>query len=305
MERVTPEGMSLIPAMTNETERLLYYRLAKENANKGAVVELGAWLGASSAYIAAGMRDSGTAGRAHVYDRFLSKPVHAEKVKAFHAEHGGEPGELPMGDCLPQFKNNLGPLLDYLVVHKGEIDAIKWADDKPIAVLISDAPKRAGVISSVLTAFASALRPGALMAWQDFCHFPSYEIPACLSKLGNKIEFVEATVPGSTLCFRVREQWKREDVTRHALNVSRWKPDKILRVWQKWLPVVPEGKRALFMCGAALFMCDVREPEAAKRCMAEIIDHDLNAVLPKWKYLKRVRPDLSNRYRPLLEMLPC
>jgi hypothetical protein len=40
------------------------------------------------------------------------------------------------------------------------------------------------------------------MAWQDFCHFPSYEIPACLYRLRDHLEFVEAVVPGTTLVFR-------------------------------------------------------------------------------------------------------
>ena len=53
--------MPVIPAMTTEEERMLYYRLAKEGAPLGAVVEMGAWLGASSAFIAAG-----EIGRAHV-----------------------------------------------------------------------------------------------------------------------------------------------------------------------------------------------------------------------------------------------
>lgn len=304
---MTLEGMPHIPAMTNQTERMLYYRLAKENAGKGAVVELGAWLGASSAYIAAGMRDSGTGERAHVYDRFLSKPNHAEKVKDFHAKHGGEPGDMPVGDCLPQFKQNLGPLLKHLIVHKTEIDGIVW-DGGPIALLITDAPKRVPQIASVLSIFGPELRPGALMTWQDFCHFPSYEIPACLSELRDHLEFVEATVPGSTLCFRVKKQWEPSQVTRAALRVvTSWSPDKIAAVWEDWLPVIPEGKRAMFKCGAALFMCDTGNPAEAQRYLGEVVGSasDLEPMLDKWKYIKRTRPDLADRYKPLLEALPC
>jgi predicted O-methyltransferase YrrM len=60
---VSVTGVPPIPAMTTDAERECYYRLAKEAAGKGAIVELGAWMGASTAYIAAGIRDSGAAAR--------------------------------------------------------------------------------------------------------------------------------------------------------------------------------------------------------------------------------------------------
>ena len=71
MERPIVDGPP-IPAMTTDAERECYYRLAKDAAGKGAVVELGAWMGASTAYIAAGIRDSGVPVKVHVYDKFQS-----------------------------------------------------------------------------------------------------------------------------------------------------------------------------------------------------------------------------------------
>lgn len=293
-----------IPAMTNETERLLYYRLAKECAGKGAIVELGAWLGASTAYIAAGIRDSGVKTQAHVYDRFISRPLHAEKVKAYHREHGGEPEPMPEGDCRPQFRKNLGPLLRYVVEHKGEIAEIAWGDE-PVALLITDAPKRVRAIAATLTIFGKSLRPGALMTWQDFCHYPSYEIPASLWHLREKIEFVEATVPGSTLCFRIKKQWDSAEVSEKALSIGHWTPEKVKKAWAYWLKVVPEGKRGLFMSGAALFLSDIGDKQGAKQLLAGIISDDLDAVLPKWKYIHDARPNMVARYRELFEMMPC
>src|SRR5690606_34032410 len=65
-------GRPAIPAMTTDAERHRYYELAKAAAGKGAIIELGAWLGASTAYIAAGIRDSGVPAKVHVYDKFQS-----------------------------------------------------------------------------------------------------------------------------------------------------------------------------------------------------------------------------------------
>lgn len=285
-----------IPAMTTDAERGLYYRLAK-NAGEGAIVEFGAWLGASTAYIAAGVRDSGADRKVQVYDKFQSKPGHAHKVEAFYDQHGGV---IPIGPSLDQFRANLGPLLDHIDIHKGQIEDLSW-DDGDIAVLITDAPKRVPQISPVLTKLRDALKPGAIMAWQDFCHFPSYEIPACLYRLRHHIEFVEAVVPGTTLVFRVKSQWNAPEVSLKALALSRWTPAEIGEAWDYWAKFVPEEKAPLFQCGAAMFLCDIGYPrEAADRLMPVMSD---GAVAKKWAYLRKNRSDFVVRYAPLFDLM--
>ena len=107
-----PTGLNHIPAMTTDAERECYYRLAREAAGSGEIVELGAWMGASTAYIAAGIRDSGFAQKAKVYDKFQSKPGHVRKVAAFYSKRGID--KAPIGPCLEQFLANLGPLSAYV-----------------------------------------------------------------------------------------------------------------------------------------------------------------------------------------------
>lgn len=292
--------MPVIPAMTTDAERACYYRLVKEGAHRGAVVELGAWLGASSAYIAAAMRDSGTGKKAHVFDRFVSKIGHADKVKAFFADRARSK-PIPIGPALEQFKANLGPLMDYIKPHRGEIAQIEWTGG-PISVLISDAPKRVPQISAVLTRLREALVPGSIMAWQDFCHFPSYEIAACLYRLGDHIEFVEAVVPGTTLVFRVKEQWAEAEVSPEEFDLRRWTPGAIADAWDYWLRFVPAEKAALFRCGAAMFLCGIGSPTEAVKTLAAVLDDDAEAVMPKWRYLAEKRPDFRKRYAPLFKL---
>jgi hypothetical protein len=288
--------------MTTDAERALYYQLAREGAGQGAIVELGAWLGASTAYIAAGVRDSGVETKAHVYDRFLSKPGHVAKVEAFYAKHGGS-GDMPLGSCFEQFKANLGPLLAFVEPHPGEIASIEWGD-QPIAVLITDAPKRVREISAVLTRLRHALRPGSVMAWQDFCHFPSYEIPACLYRLRSSLRFEEAVVPGTTLAFRLTSNLGVAEVSIDALGLHRWSPQTVAEAWEYWLNgrVAPE-KASLFRCGAAMFLCDIGEPDRAVTLLREVFAADLEAILPKWQYLHRTRANLVTRYQPLFDFL--
>jgi hypothetical protein len=299
-EWVFEPGIAGIPtdiaAMTSEAERTCYYRLARECAPKGEIVELGAWLGASTAFIAAGIRDSGIGRKAHVYDQFISKPGHIEKVRAFYDKRGID--RAPVGPSLEAFKDNLGPLLSYVEPHQGKIEGMRW-DRGPISLLVTDAPKRVPAISAVLMALRDALQPGAIMAWQDFCHFPSYEIPACLYRLRNHLEFVEAVVPGTTLVFRVKSQWNLAEVTKAALALSRWTPDEIADAWDYWRKVVPSQKQGLFSCGALMFLCDIGHADLAVPSLRFLYEHDADAILPKWRYLKANRPDFLVRYKPL------
>jgi hypothetical protein len=283
--------------MTTDAEREFYYRIVGENVGKGAIVEFGAWLGASTAYIAAAIRDSGVETKAHVYDKFLSKPGHVHKVEAFYQTHGGD---IPTGPSLDQFRTNLGPLLDYIEVHQGQIEDMTWSGE-PIAVLITDAPKRIPAISPVLTTLRTALQPGAIMAWQDFCHFPSYEIPACLYRLREHLEFVEAVVPGTTLAFRVTSQWTPAEVSLANLALARWTPAEIATAWDYWAEFVPVEKAALFQCGQAMFLCDIGRPREAKAALAPVMRDE--AVAKKWEYLRKNRPDFVTRYWPLFELM--
>jgi hypothetical protein len=286
--------------MTSDAERLRYYYLAKDAAKKGAVVELGAWMGASTAYIAAGIRDSAVETKTHVYDQFVSKAGHIEKVRAFYDKKGID--AVPVGPSLAAFKANLGPLMRWIEPHQGKIEAMNWTGG-PISLLVTDAPKRVPAISAVLMALRDALQPGAIMAWQDFCHFPSYEIPACLYRLREHLEFVEAVVPGTTLVFRVKSQWDVAEVTKAALSLSSWTGGEIDDAWAYWEQFVPAEKRSLFQCGAAMFMCDVGLETLGMVTLSDVYQNDAEAVIPKWRYLKANRPDFLGRYAPLFGYL--
>ena len=293
-------GLPPIPAMTTDAERECYYRLAKEAAGKGAVIELGAWMGASTAYIASGIRDSGVKRHAWVYDKFQSKPGHIRKVKEFYSKRNIN--KAPIGPCLLSFQQNLGPLMDYVEPIQGQIENIRW-DDQRIALLVTDAPKRVPQISPVLTTLRKGLQPGSIMAWQDFCHFPSYEIPACLYRIRDHIEFVEAIVPGTTLVFRVKSQWKAEEVSLDELALDHWSVGEIEDAWDYWSEFVPKEKLALFDCGAAMFMCDIGTPEAAVEWLRYVYEENASAIVKKWRYLREARPDFLTRYAPLFAYL--
>jgi hypothetical protein len=286
-------GVPAIPAMTSDAERQCYYRLAREA--DGAVIEFGAWLGASTAYLAAAIRDKGGE-PVHTYDKFQAKKGHVRKVREFYAKAGV--AEVPLADAYAHFRGNMGPLLDHVIVHKGQIEEARW-DHERIGLIVFDAPKRRPAISAVLTNFRDGIRAGTVMAWQDFCHFPSYEIPASLYRLRDHLEFVEAIVPGSTLVFRVTKPWPALKVTREALG--RWHPREIAEAYEYWLPMVPAEKRPAFRCGNAMFLADTGHMTAACDVISDVFALRDRIVERKWEYLRKVRPDFVIRYRPLFD----
>lgn len=286
-----PSCAHAIPAMTTDAERLCYYDLTRTQAGAGAVVELGAWLGASTAYIAAGMRDAG-AGRAHVYDRFVWKPES-------HNKKAGGPIGMSQREA---FERNLGPLMEHVDVHAGDLSSVRWRGG-PVSLLICDAPKRIAEISSVLTTFAGSMQAGSIMAWQDFGYFPSYDIPAALMTLDDHVEFIEAIYPGTTAVFRVTKPWTADTVSPAALALKRWTTKAVEAAWDAWDARLPAAMRPRFACGAALFLCDLGATGLAARRLAAIVDAHPDEVLPKWRYLIAERAKLMQRYQPLVEVV--
>jgi predicted O-methyltransferase YrrM len=289
-----------IPAMTTPAERGAYYSRALEMIETGAVVELGAWLGASTHAIASAVRDSDLSTKMHVYDRFAWKPEHSKKAREFYG-HGGIRDVDQITDCLDEFKRNLGDLLPYVTIHKGEIRDLRWGDE-PIGFILFDAPKRVPEISVALTALHQGLKRGTVMAWQDFAHFPSYEIVACLSRLvqSDHLKFLEAVYPGTTVILKQRKPFLPRHVSPTALALAAWTPDEIEKTWNGWCDLLPEQMLPRFMCGAAMFLCDLGDHHRARTILRALKDNHADEIMPKWHYLREHRPKLmTQRYAPL------
>jgi len=290
IEPVLHQGARDIPAMTTEAERFVSYHLAKNAAGKGAICEIGTWLGAATAYIAAGIRDSGVIQKVHAYDRFKWMPNHDAKA--------GGPLERPM---IEQFKLNLGPLLEYVQIHAGELTNQPWTGG-PIAFLAADGPKKTKDISFTLKSFV--VMPEGHMAWQDFGYFPSYDLPAAFARLeaSGHVEMVDFVYPGTTAVFKVLKPWDEKDVSINALATKSWQPADILRVWDGWQQRIPESARPRFMCGAALFLFDNGAQKQAQDLFGDLVGKHRADIVPKWKYLRRAKSSFSVQYAPLYQV---
>src|ERR1044072_7591907 len=97
------------------------------------------------------------------------------------------------------------------------------------------------------------------MAWQAFAHFPSYEIVACVSRLMEQgfLAFLEGIYPGTSALLRVRKPIPSRYLTPTALDLRSWTPAQVEKTWNAWCDRLPQEMCPRFMCGAAMFICDL------------------------------------------------
>lgn len=162
---------------------------------EGAIMDLGTWLGGSTAALAAGLAANRKAGRhkVHAYDLF--------KVNAWMKEnyrHFPEFASIPVdGSFLPVFERNLKPWSDRVAVHAGDLADHPWTDG-PIEVAHIDIMKNWALTHTVLRTIFRNLIPGrSIIVHQDFVHFNTVWIHLVMYRLRAYFEAV-AQVPGST-----------------------------------------------------------------------------------------------------------
>ena len=138
MERAHLGQAASVPSMLSDNERRLYLWLAEVWATgAGAIVDLGAFAGGSTACLAEGARRARREAPVFAYDRFRASETTG---KAILLEAGVEPFEGE--DILPLARRFLAPWEPLVTLVSGEIEDTAW-DAGPIELLVVDAAKSA------------------------------------------------------------------------------------------------------------------------------------------------------------------
>lgn len=249
-----------VPGMVTDSEcRYLYWLTATQYTGRGAVVEVGTWLGRSTMHLAAGLRDAGHPGALHCYDQYVWRGNHARA------------GSLPLkrgDDFMPHFERNVRPVYPGLRATKAAIDAIRWTGG-PIEILFLDAPKRLDTMSGALAAFAPALVPGtSRIVFQDFLHPPAFAIPAVVACVGGALEAEHVVASGTTVDFRVVEPLPYGAAQPIDWNFWTWDADEVVGEFERLIAPMPAEARACLWLSAALLLVDRREGAAAREIAA-------------------------------------
>jgi hypothetical protein len=216
--------LSRIPGMLSPAEKHYLYRLTSHDfQGKGAVVEIGSWLGSSAAYLASGLKTKWEV-PLHCFDRFQADAAEVEK-----ARRQGVP--LTMGqDTLPVFKKFLGDVYPHVIPVKTDVKNIQW-NGGPIEILHLDAPKKIGELAPLWRMLGPKLIPGrSVVVLQDFVYPGAYAIPLVMGVLGDA--FRVHAIPDPDKC-TVSFRYKKETAFDQDLDIAHWSLTKVLDSWQR------------------------------------------------------------------------
>lgn len=189
------------PTMLHRNEQRIYYWLTRNQiAGPGAVVELGSFVGGSTARLGQGLNDAGSDAALHAYDRFTADP--AAKAKHLYA-HGI--AEFAGKDILPLARRLLAPYAARLHLHAGDIMEQSWTGE-PIALLLLDACKTPALTDHIAAQFFPSLVAGrSIINQQDFLEWNQFWLPCQMLMLQDHFRPIAAPGGGSVLylCTRV------------------------------------------------------------------------------------------------------
>jgi hypothetical protein len=169
-------------------ERKFYFWLARDvMAGNGATVDLGAYVGGSTACLASGFAAAGKTTQVHAFDRFKIKS--AQRKEALIA--AGVP-DFDGTNVRKPVRKLLAPWRDQITLHVGDVREQNWQDGE-IELLIVDVAKHADTADHVAETFFPSLIPGqSVIVQQDMLNprqpwlaaqmamFDTYFVPLCL-----------------------------------------------------------------------------------------------------------------------------
>ena len=164
-----------IPSMGGREIGADLRRWAAECPDGTAIVELGAWLGAGTAQLAAGVRDSGRNVWVHAFDRFEATASEVEK-----AREAGSRLEIGQSTRGVVWKHLLAAgLWPRVCLHSIDIRKAKWPSPEitrpgggAIALHVDDACKRGPAFLHALRTFGPSWIPGVtVVVLMDFWYF--------------------------------------------------------------------------------------------------------------------------------------
>lgn len=207
-----------ITGMMGDEERLNLYKLAQDNLpESGVVVEFGAFFGASTAAIQAGLNKSNPAKEFYVIDSFQSRLSssfsdevrHHAKSKNLDAllVENEEENFLDFYSC---FLKGVGDH-DNMIISKGLLSEF-IAPEKPISFLHLDLPKEWSQLKLIIDSCFGNLELESKVLFQDFGYHWSAELIAAIGhmlKNGN-IEIINLV--DTTLSVQVIKRFSNNDI---------------------------------------------------------------------------------------------
>ena len=163
-------------------------RLAGAVRSDRAIVDIGPYLGSTTAYLALGSRGVPI----HAYDTWDATICDLRaKARRYHGQ------ELP-DDLLPLFLKNVMPWISRIHQHKGDLFDARYDEVRDIGLLVDDIGCDERYTRAKLATFGPHLAPGARLVLMDFYWFES--------KAGPDFDYQRRLVKANPQAFRFLER---------------------------------------------------------------------------------------------------
>ncbi len=193
-----------VRSMLTTAERDHLFHTARDRfSGQGAILDLGTWLGGSTAALAAGLKENNN-------DRIRSQKVHAFdlfELNSYLKETYPYPelADVPAGaSFLHVFQRNLAPWAAQVETHAGDFTK----DDQPLGpveLVHVDIMKNWPLTNAVLRKFFRDLIPGvSLVLHQDFVHYNTVWIHLVMYRLRDHFEAGAHVAGSTTVEFKLR-----------------------------------------------------------------------------------------------------
>lgn len=205
-----------VPSMISPEERRLYTWLTENWATgAGAIVDLGAFVGGSTACLAQGVDRAGRTTPVAAFDRFKA----TEEIKKRFLYPAGV-GIFDGNETLALAHRLLEPWAPLIDLRQGDIDAATW-EGGPIEILVIDAAKTALTADRIAETFFPHLIPGrSIVVHQDFLHWKLPWLPAQMEWLSACFEPMLHCAP-ETVVHRCTRAPNQTDLARGRIQQRR------------------------------------------------------------------------------------
>lgn len=203
----TPAVLSNLVGMTTNEERLYYARaIQKIRSLRGAVVDLGCWMGSTTISLAHGLEESMCKEEVvYGFDRFIWDDWMDEYLSVVTCEYAH--GE----SFLPEVRRRVKPYEHRVRLVPADLTTYSWQDG-PIKLLLIDAMKTWTLGRSITRSFYPSLVPGALVIHQDYKDLHTPWIPLIQYRLRDVFSFSHGVHRGCTVAFELQEKLTPESI---------------------------------------------------------------------------------------------
>jgi hypothetical protein len=263
-ESVSAAPKTKIPGMVSPAEMAFFSESAARYVGReGAIVDLGCWMGATSASLAQGVLSHGSkAGHRQETVRGLDRFVWEEWMPAETLSCLYQPGDSFLPEARRVVRDHGGGLVELI---QADLARYEWSGG-PIKILLVDAMKNEEIAVQIARTFYPSLLTGSLLIHQDFKHYYTSWIHVLQYRLRQYFQLDRSVPKSGTVAFEVLAPIPKESVDR-ATNFSGIADDEIEASFQHSLDLVESGETVNIAAAHAMHYVHLKRRDRASEIL--------------------------------------